>query len=265
MASVFALALSFTPLTAAAVPDGFETRGLLLDAAGAAVDGQLSMTFALYDTAAGGAALWSETATVQVIAGRYAHTLGSVEPIDRGVIDGGELFLGVTVEDDGEMQPRFRIGALPYAVRAAVATDVDGGEVVARSVAVGGQVVIDEDGAWVGAPTGLVGPRGEPGAPGEPGPQGEPGPRGEQGPPGDPEAVAEALLNGDVGALRRAGRGDRGRLRRTLRGPQARSAQLRGEGRRRAGAAGRARAAGRGRPAGSRGAAGRAGRAGPAG
>ncbi len=201
---------------ALAVPDGFETRGRLLDPAGAPIDGELPMRFSIYEGADGGEALWSEEADVTLIEGYYQHRLGAVQAIDRAIFDGGALWLGVAVDGDDEMRPRFRIGALPYAVRAGVASGLDGGDISPDSVAVGGAVVIDESGRWVGDPTGLQGPQGEPGAqgpqgePGEQGPQGEPGeqgPQGEQGPAGDDaplpdiDALADALLDRGDGFL----------------------------------------------------------------
>ena len=66
-ACLVALASLFSPLPAFAVPDGFETRGWLLDAAGAPVEGRLVIAFALYDGAVGGAAVWSESAMVAVV------------------------------------------------------------------------------------------------------------------------------------------------------------------------------------------------------
>ena len=212
--------------SALAVPDGFDTRGRLLDPAGVPVEGVLPMRFALYDAADAEVAIWSEEADVSVTFGHYTHRLGSVEAIDRAVFDGGELFLGVAVDGDDEMRPRFRLGAMPYAVRAAVASGLDGGDITPDSVAVGGQVVIDGDGRWVGDPTGLQGPEGPEGPQGEAGPEGPQGlqglqgeagpqgpegpagpegPRGPQGPPGDAaplpdtETLVDALIDREEG------------------------------------------------------------------
>lgn len=213
--------LALAPLVALAVPSGFDTRGYLTTADGEPAEGLIPLTFALYDTEEGGDAVWSEVARVQIAAGHYTYRLGTRTAIDPGLFDGEPLWLGITVAGDGEMTPRFRLGTVPYAMRAAVADEVVG-EVIADSVAVGGQTVIDEDGNWVGPPSGLVGPQGEAGpagAQGEVGPagaQGEAGPAGPQGavgpagpqgeagpagPPGDPEAVVAALLAGDAAAL----------------------------------------------------------------
>ena len=58
-------------------------RGTLADASGKpARDGNLSVTFRLYDVAAEGAPLWEETQPVAVTKGQFEANLGSVNALD---------------------------------------------------------------------------------------------------------------------------------------------------------------------------------------
>src|SRR4028119_863764 len=89
--------------------------------------------------------------------------------------------------------PREEVSSVPYAFVSANAT----GAITPVSVSIGGKTVIDENGRWVGEPSGLVGaqgPKGEPGPvglEGPPGPRGEPGPAGLRGEPGPGGAKGE--------------------------------------------------------------------------
>jgi hypothetical protein len=181
------------------VPNTLTHQGRLLDAAGAPLAGTVSLRFALYATAAGGDALWSETQALTLDDGHYSARLGSVTPIPAAAFDGSTGYLGVTVGDDVELAPRQSVGSVPYAL---VASNVTG-DISPRSVTVGGVAVIASDGRWVGPASGLVGPQGEPGATGATGPQGEPGlqgPSGPSGPQGEPGVAGAPGPQGPAGA-----------------------------------------------------------------
>lgn len=105
----------------AAVPGSVSFQGLLLDAAGAPLTGTVSLDFSLFDAAAGGSPLWSESHPgIAVQDGVYQVALGSSVPLPQAVLVGGSLWLEVEV--DGEvLAPRQRLLAVPYALRAAEA------------------------------------------------------------------------------------------------------------------------------------------------
>lgn len=64
----------------------------------AAADGAYSMAFGLYDAAAGGTLVWTETQEgVPVAGGAFLVTLGSVQPIPAAALAGGSLWLEVAV------------------------------------------------------------------------------------------------------------------------------------------------------------------------
>jgi len=72
----------------AAIPRKVDYQGRLLDKNTKPVDGLKTMMFSLYDAAAGGHLLYSETQSVTVTKGIFNVTIGSVTPIpDIGVDD----------------------------------------------------------------------------------------------------------------------------------------------------------------------------------
>ncbi|AUX43175.1 uncharacterized protein SOCE26_046180 [Sorangium cellulosum] len=207
MAPMVAAATALSGLAAAAVPGTITHQGRLFDAEDQPIDGTLDVVFALYDTRSATVPVWSEVHTITFDHGYFSVDLGEVSPIDEPVSDGAARYLGITVGDDPEMVPRARVASVPYALQAG---NVDG-DITPSSVSVGGRLVIDSSGMWVGAPVGLqgapgpagspgpAGPIGPAGPPGETGPQGAPGPAGEPGsagPPGPSGVLASTSVSG---------------------------------------------------------------------
>jgi hypothetical protein len=152
-------------------------QGRLLDAAMAPVSGQHTMKFAVYNMATGGTALWTESQTLAFDGGYYATTLGAVTPFAQNLFAGQTMYLGITVDDDAEMTPREPVDSVPYSMVAANAT----GDITPHSIAVNGAPIVDANGKWVGATTGLVGPQGPQGPQGSAGATGATGPQGPMG------------------------------------------------------------------------------------
>ena len=121
------LLLLFVAGTATAqVPGQINFQGLLLDASGAPVNGLVDLDFALFDTEAGGNALWTEShLDVDVIDGVYDVALGSTTAIDASVLSGSKVYLEIDVEGE-TLTPRQRLLAVPYAIRAENADNVNG-------------------------------------------------------------------------------------------------------------------------------------------
>ena len=98
-------------------------QGTLVTDEGERVNGQVSMTFRLYNVPSDGSPLWEESYTgsnaVQVQNGLFQVNLGSLVPIPAAVWNSQPLYLGVQVEDDPEMSPRSVIGSVPYALHVA--------------------------------------------------------------------------------------------------------------------------------------------------
>ena len=178
IASIAAFAWS-TP-AAAAVPSFLVEQGRLLDTAGQPLTGAAMLHFTIYDASSGGSSLWTETQMVTLDGGYFSARLGDVTPLPASVFTGAERFLGVSVNGDPEMAPRQTIDSVPYAFVANNAV----GDITPVTVTVGGTLVINASGQWVGPPSGMVGPTGPAGPAGSAGPQGAAGAAGLPGPAG---------------------------------------------------------------------------------
>ena len=115
---LIALLGGFAGTLQAAIPDGLNYEGYLTDSAGSPVDATVSVTFSLYNASAGGIALWSDTRQVSVSKGLFSVTLGGAgNPFPPGLFD-APLWLGLTVEGDGEMVPRIALSSAAFAHKA---------------------------------------------------------------------------------------------------------------------------------------------------
>jgi len=163
-------ALAAVVLGAAAAPALAQTQwplvyeGRIFDERGRPLEAPVTLTFRLYDAPDGGTPVWSETLPdVVVAAGDFAVLLGVVEPLPSDLPAEASLYLGVEVDGDAEQRPRTPIGAAlraRFADLAERARRVTGGVVDATELRVGGRLVVDGDGQWVGGAAGLQGPAG---------------------------------------------------------------------------------------------------------
>ena len=109
----------------ATVPTVINYQGRLTDntAQQNPVDATLTMDFSMWDAAASGTSLWSETQSVRVENGLFNVLLGSTTPIAPSVFSGGAT-RSLEIHVSGEtLAPRQRIGAIPFANAAASADD----------------------------------------------------------------------------------------------------------------------------------------------
>ena len=87
-------------------------QGKLTDANGIPLNGDYSIAFRLYDIISGGTALCLDTNIVKVVNGLFTSEIwGNCQDS----ILGQQLYLGIEVEGNGEMEPRQPIFAVPYA------------------------------------------------------------------------------------------------------------------------------------------------------
>ncbi|MDF1497558.1 MAG: hypothetical protein P1P90_05905 [Patescibacteria group bacterium] len=110
-------------------------QGKLMYATGTLVnDGDFSIKFTLYDSALGGTQLWSASTTnglpggtpasvsVAVVDGLFSVLLGDATlghvAIPETIFNNDNVYLGITIGADSEMQPRKRLSAVPYAFNA---------------------------------------------------------------------------------------------------------------------------------------------------
>ncbi|MDQ3366472.1 MAG: hypothetical protein M3680_13685 [Myxococcota bacterium] len=148
---------------AAEVPTtvGFTAR-LVDDESGEALTGSHRFRFELFDAATGGASIWFEGRQLDVEDGGALFTdLGETKPLGAAIFSGPALWLEVTV-DDKRMEPRIALATVPYAFRAAAASDADklGGKTAAElqarvtgTCSAGNFVIgVNDDGTVVCAP-----------------------------------------------------------------------------------------------------------------
>jgi hypothetical protein len=180
------------------VPSLMTQQGRLMNAAGEPVAGSVNITFTLYGQLSGGVSLWTETQSITLDEGYFSARLGEATPLDPALFDGGELYLAVKVGTDAEMTPRQPLVSVPYAFAANVAENAIG-DITPNSITINGVQVVNSTGAWVGAPTGLVGPQGPQGATGAQGATGPQGLTGATGPQGLTGATGPQGLTGATG------------------------------------------------------------------
>ena len=102
---------------AAASTLNFQAR--LHNASGSLVpDGSYSIQFKLYDAVTAGTNEWTETQSVTVKNGYLSANLGSVTGFSPTIDWSQEKWLTMNVNSDGEMTPRIKLTAVPYAFRA---------------------------------------------------------------------------------------------------------------------------------------------------
>jgi len=97
------------------IPNTISYQGVLTDANGNAVpDGNVALTFRLFDVVSGGTALWEETQQVAVSKGVFNAILGSATPLDLPFDK--PYWVGITVAQATELTPRVALTASPYSL-----------------------------------------------------------------------------------------------------------------------------------------------------
>ncbi len=181
-AALAAVAFGISGELQAAVPTTITQQGRLFDVdTDEPIEGTLNVTFAIYDSPDAITPAWSEVHAVTFERGFFTVELGAESPFQPLFWGKEGLFIGITVEGDGEMLPRAGISSVPHAL---VANDAIG-DIHPNSVSVAGfGEVINSSGKWVGDPAGLQGPAGQAGPKGDTGAKGDKGDPGAQGPQG---------------------------------------------------------------------------------
>ena len=140
------------------IPRTFTYQGVLTTPTGDAVpNGPYEVTIRLYGQSSGGSALWEEVHTVSTLNGVFDIVMGRSVPLN--LTFDREYWLAVEVATEGEMLPRTRLTAVPYALyadRARVADSVSiSATGVVRSInGVDGDIILEGDGATTIVQTG---------------------------------------------------------------------------------------------------------------
>ncbi|MBU0662846.1 hypothetical protein KJ891_05285 [Candidatus Micrarchaeota archaeon] len=123
--ALFAVVILALPITAYVNQMNVQGR---LSSSGTYSDGDYNMHFALYNVSTGGTAIWNEihqgANEVGVSNGYFSTTLGEITALtDFNFLD--QYWLGVNIENDGEMAPRSRLTPLPGCYTSKTAEDVN--------------------------------------------------------------------------------------------------------------------------------------------
>ncbi len=132
----------------AGAPDLISFQGTFVDSLGnAAADGLYSMTFKLYANSVGGSPIWTEVRTsgdaVQVTDGIFEVNLGDVTSLS-GIVFDQQLYLGLAVDPDPELNPRTPLVSAPYALGMRNIYSSTTGVTIAKSVGIGTTPTIRE-------------------------------------------------------------------------------------------------------------------------
>ena len=118
------------PLRAPSAPSTsiMSYQGHLADSGGNPLTEGVDMEFRVYDVPTGGAPLWTEIWTggdeVEVSDGLFNVMLGSINNTLAESVEGhDELYLGITVNTDSEMEPRVQLGSVPFSMQAMTVPD----------------------------------------------------------------------------------------------------------------------------------------------
>ena len=117
-------------------------QGRLADAEGNPLTDTYPMVFRIYDVPTGGVPLWTEHwdggNSVKVSDGLFNVMLGSIDNTLASSIEGhDELYLGIAVSPDSEMEPRVQLGSVPFSFQAQQALTVPDGSITTGKIADG--------------------------------------------------------------------------------------------------------------------------------
>jgi trimeric autotransporter adhesin len=107
---VFAL----TQFITAQIPHTISYQGVLTVKGNLVPDGNVSLTFRLYNASEGGDTLWQESQQVSISKGIFNVILGSNEPLNLPFDE--QYWLGITIEGNEELTPRSVLTSSPYSL-----------------------------------------------------------------------------------------------------------------------------------------------------
>ena len=138
--------------TGFAIPSTLSQQGRLIDNNDIPFEGTHYLTFRIFDSNIATSPLWEETLSVNFTNGYYGATLGENinNQLNTDLFAIQPLFLELQIGSEPPFFPRQLLSSMPYSLRSKEAISVDGGNVNASQIEVGGVVVIDSSGSWVG-------------------------------------------------------------------------------------------------------------------
>ncbi len=119
--SILIGALVMASVTFAGAPRLVNYQGTVSDAGGP-LDGPYDISFTVYPDSLSSTALWTELhVAVPVDDGLFNVILGRYTDLPDSLFERDELWIGITIGNDPEIDPRMRLTSVPWAIRAAVA------------------------------------------------------------------------------------------------------------------------------------------------
>lgn len=116
-----------------AIPRLINFQGILRDGSGNPVpNGSYSVTFRIYDASSGGNVLWMETQSTAPSGGFFNVLLGATNFVPDSAFNDANRYLGITVESDPEMSPRFQLISVGYAFRVNSVDGALGGNILTK-------------------------------------------------------------------------------------------------------------------------------------
>ena len=126
MRRLLAFLIMFAALSCAAfaeVPKLINYQGYITDDDGVPVNGTKTVIFRLYDVAAGGTPLWSETHTVTAQNGVFNVLLGSMPGSELDGLAFDQQYYVEIVVDGTQLNPRMALASAAYAIRSGASDD----------------------------------------------------------------------------------------------------------------------------------------------
>ncbi len=114
--------LSFIGFASASMPALIGFQGTLTDKNGVALNGSVSITFNIYTSSSGGTSIYNETDSVTASNGLVSVLIGANNPL-TSLSFNQPYYLGVNVNNDGEMAPRLALSDAPYAFNSITAVN----------------------------------------------------------------------------------------------------------------------------------------------
>ncbi len=97
-------------------------QGILTSSDGSLIEnGNYTFTVGIYEGKTTSEALWTETQSVEVVNGIYTIQLGIIEPLNLDFDT--QYWIGISVDGGNELNPRFPLSSVPYAIHAQSVSD----------------------------------------------------------------------------------------------------------------------------------------------
>ena len=134
---LIATILVLYPIIAFSVANTVSLQGYLTDSDGNPKNGSFYLTFKIYAFPYGGSVIWEDKQTIPVKNGFINVTLNNLSYSDVN----GNRYLGVAIEGDEEMSPRYQLNSVPSSIVSGTTESVDSSALATKSEAESGNSI----------------------------------------------------------------------------------------------------------------------------